>query len=475
MAKCIAASRGWGGVTFDVTTAFLSGKSTSRQIYIRTPHEGLPALPEHGWPALTAPRLLQILKSAYGLTESPRLWYLEALERLSKTPLKELAMCKCVFAAAAAGKTWALLVLHVDDGLLLGNLKDPRFQELRKQIDGMFKIKEWKEVTEKPQPFLGVSITRDTEGNFYDDVSQYIREIKVPELSGQGPLDEKGISLYRQLTQRLRWPAQQTLPQLLYEVSSLAQRVNRATHEDFKEAVELYHKFKTEAEEGRAVLKYPRLDPSENYFYVSYFDASLGKEADGKSQLGAIHFVTTEKARQRPTLAAVVEYATNKSSRVVRSSMAAESASLSLCVDRHLYGRLVFDMLLTGIRDLKDDWRTTMSVPGGIVTDARSLYDHMGSSGQIPTERQTMLDILVAKDHLESRAYELFWVPTHKQYADGLTKKMKNALWEAYCKQPMISLRETESERKLEEHRARLRRDQRQRRKERSKAPKAAA
>ena len=34
------------------------------------------------------------------------------------------------------------------------------------------------------------------------------------------------------------------------------------------------------------------------------------------------------------------------------------------------------------------------------------MYDHMGTTGQIPTERQTMLDLMVARDHLESGAYE---------------------------------------------------------------------
>ena len=149
--------------------------------------------------------------------------------------------------------------------------------------------------------------------------------------------------------------------------------------------------------------------------------------------------------------------------------MSAEACSMSICVDRHLYGRLVIDMMLYGHKTLDENWRTTMGISGGVVTDAKSLYDHMGTTGQIPTERQTMLDLMVARDHLESGAYELFWVPTHRQHADGLTKKMKNILWETFCKLPRISLKETEDERKLEEHRKGLRKAQRQRRKDRMK------
>ena len=60
--------------TFDVKTAFLSGKELGRDLYIKAPREGLPAVA--GWPALEPFRLIQVLKGAYGLTEAPRLWYL---------------------------------------------------------------------------------------------------------------------------------------------------------------------------------------------------------------------------------------------------------------------------------------------------------------------------------------------------------------------------------------------------------------
>ena len=164
--------------------------------------------------------------------------------------------------------------------------------------------------------------------------------------------------------------------------------------------------------------------------------------------------------------ASVVEFTTNKSTRVCRSSMAAEAMSMSLCVDRHLYARLILDMMLWGHRQLGDDWRTTMTVQGGLVTDAKSLYDHLGSTGQVPTERQTMLDLMVARDHLESGAYELYWVPTFRQFGDGLTKRLRNLLWEAFCRNHTISLKETEHERQIEKYRQQLRQQQRQRRKE---------
>ena len=57
--------------TSDVSAAFLCGDATSRQIFVRAPNEGLPAAA--GELAVPGRTLFQILRSAYGLTEAPRL------------------------------------------------------------------------------------------------------------------------------------------------------------------------------------------------------------------------------------------------------------------------------------------------------------------------------------------------------------------------------------------------------------------
>ena len=331
------------------------------------------------------------------------------------------------------------------------------------QINGLFKIKEWKRV---PLTFLGVDLKQSGSG-IMDDMSNYVRNIKVPTVERKAddvPLDAKELTSYRQLVMRMRWPAQLALPQLLYEVSLLAQRVSKATHGDFKEALKLHQKFLQEVEEGRAVLKYPKLDGIP--YLVTFFDASLGKEADGKSQLGAIHFLTDEEVVNGPRPASVVEFSTTKSTRVVRSSMAAESCSMSIAVDRHMYGRLILDMLLRGCYEVKPTWREDCKVKGGLVTDAKSLFDHLNATGHIPQERQTMLDLLAAKHLLDRGLFKLFCVPTHRQFADGLTKRMKDALWAEFVQRGTLSLVETPAERALEEHRRALRKGQRQRRKD---------
>ena len=119
--------------------------------------------------------------------------------------------------------------------------------------------------------FLGVGLRRE-DGGMVDDMSSYIKEIRLPDVKveNMGPaLSEKETTAYRQLTMRLRWPAQQTMPQMLYEVSHLAQRVTRASKDDYKNALKLHGRFLEEASAGRSVLRYPKLGNGK-LFVVSY-------------------------------------------------------------------------------------------------------------------------------------------------------------------------------------------------------------
>ena len=63
-------------------------------------------------------------------------------------------------------------------------------------------------------------------------------------------------------------------------------------------------------------------------------------------------------------------------------------------------------------------------VPGVLVTNAKGLYDHLHKTGSIPSERQTLNDLLIAKDLQEAAAVIIRRVPTSYQLADILTKAM---------------------------------------------------
>jgi hypothetical protein len=163
-------------MVFDVSTAFLSGLEMSREVYAKVPREGLPAVER--WDAVLPFALLRLLKGAYGLTEAPRLWYLRARQLLQKLGFEEMQCARATFVYRLNGVLIAFLVLHVDDGMLFGNMQDGRFRSIREAINRSFNIKFWKVLSEdNPVDYLGLQWTL-VAGNLNIQMNEYISKIE---------------------------------------------------------------------------------------------------------------------------------------------------------------------------------------------------------------------------------------------------------------------------------------------------------
>jgi len=237
MCTSIAASLGWPGQTFDVATAFLSGEKTDRQVYIRAPRDGLPAI--EGMTAVTPLQVMEVVKGAYGLAEAPRLWYLRARKLLEQAGFKELAVSRAVFRLASQdGRLVGLCTLHVDDGLLYGNPKDPTFKSALAQVNRLFNIKEWHSLSaDKGAKYLGAVWRQSADCHtIVMDMAEYISTIEWPEvlrarMPADQPLSPAELTAYRSLLMKLAWPVRHVLPQYAYSVSSLASQSTKATGE----------------------------------------------------------------------------------------------------------------------------------------------------------------------------------------------------------------------------------------------------
>ena len=190
-----------------------------------------------------------------------------------------------------------------------------------------------------------------------------------------------------------------------------------------------------------------------------------------KSQMGIFNLIIDGAVRTREASCNIAEFISATIIRVVRSTMAAESASLSQALDKQLYLRLVMECLLHGEPDLLGDWRKKLLIPGHLVTDAKSLYDHLTTTGSLPKERQTLVDLLCARDLFEAKVITIKWLPNRHMIADCLTKAVApNEVYDLFIKENKFSLVPTEDQVKDEAHRLELRQGQRQRARERKNA-----
>ena len=467
IAVCLSLD-GW---VFDVRTAFLSGGKIEREAYVRAPKEGLPAV--EGLDRVRPYALLRLLKTVYGLTDAPRAWYLKARQVLKSIGFVELRCARAVFVLHMGGKLIALLTLHVDDGMLFGDRTCKIFQRVKADIDRNFNIKIWKYL----QPgaavtYLGMQWTKFAD-RMIIDMDTYLEKIEPvkhvsPKCSDTDKVSEEMSTEFKSVLMKLRWPVSHVIPRFAYAVSSLTQGARDGlTMGTVKSLNRLVKQVQSVVGTPLTKIILRKVDLAKAVV-VTPFDASFAKEPGMKSQGGFMNLVTTSECKEDLTPTSIVEFQSGTITRVVKSTMAAESAEMSVAVDRHLYLRLLLQSLLYGEPSDLTEWRYHLKIPGILVTDAKSLYDHLSTTGSIPKERQTLIDLLVTRDLVENGAVELRWVPTTHMPADMLTKEMvpsdpiKRLLAEG-----VFSVKPTAAEAEGEAHRKALRQGQRKRRKER--------
>ena len=93
----------------------------------------------------------------------------------------------------------------------------------------------------------------------------------------------------------------------------------------------------------------------------------------------------------------IVEFESSTIKRRVKSTMAAESAALGVALDRHLFVRLLLESIIYGEPDYNSSWREKLKIPGIMVTDAASLYDHLHKTGSVPQERQILSFVMTLR------------------------------------------------------------------------------
>ena len=118
---------------------------------------------------------------------------------------------------------------------------------------------------------------------------------------------------------------------------------------------------------------------------VSYADASWANAEKLKSQFGVLVFATWPQVTQTSSLGFLLDWRSGKSSRVCRSTLAAEAMAADEAVDRTMY----MNLFLTEIHPGEPAHRARALFRHLHVTDAKSLYHVICSEN--PTLAQTLL------------------------------------------------------------------------------------
>eukprot|EP00971_Amphidinium_carterae_P252672 5016376-Amphidinium_carterae.4 len=140
--------------------------------------------------------------------------------------------------------------------------------------------------------------------------------------------------------------------------------------------------------------------------------------------------------------------------------MAAESAALAEALDAHLYGRVSRQTMCNTSWQTMREWQKQLldtSQQGVLVTDGKSLFDHLNSSAANPSEKQVMLDLIFVREEVERGLVSVQWVPGSHQ-----VMKPTAVICELH-RTGMYSLTQGTGEAEEEARKALLRKGQRQR------------
>ena len=427
----------WAG---DVSTAFLQGvQDTSErpeELFLLPPQDGLTKLAQ----TFKAP-LYRVKGNIYGLASAPRTWYKEVCRRLLSINFTQHSLDHLLFYKRVNDRLMAVCIVYVDD-VLLACRQDYNKDEL---LD-LFKWGSSKQLSmDEPLEFKGKEINLVMSNDKYHlKVTQkrFIQNTEPGKVArgrvAEGPpLNPQEQTEFRSVTGSLQWLAGQTRP----DIAAWVSLANRGKETGPAELSQLYQVLDYVRDTEDLGLTFQDVAVNKATTIIGYADSSWANAAKCASQQGSIVMLTTPHCTQVPTKGNIIDWRSNRSSRICRSTLAAEAIACDDCVDRAYFVNVTLAEILTGTPPHKDPgkWRLRQLQ----VTDCRSLFDAVSAENPRTTEKRTYVDIRSIQEFIGVET--IYWTPTTLMFADGLTKATK-VLREVFAKwlgKPYVQLRET--------------------------------
>ena len=399
----------WNG---DCKSAFLQGEPDTERpvhIYMRPPTDdiALAAVPQ--W--CDRELLYELTAPVYGQANAPRRWFLHVLKVLTGLAWEQHTLDPCCFIQRKGSQVVALLGVHVDD-IICCCL--PGHEELLEQVRSSFAWgSEWEH---DDFIFVGRRISRQEDGGYKIDQTHYVAEVSLTKinLEPEASLNDHPelITEFRSGIGSLQWLAGTMRGDLSSDVSLLQKPPKELKVADLKEVNKVLKYVRATAD------AYYKVTPIkvENLIFLAYGDSGFANAPNNKSQGGYVILATDKAVLSEERPASLLEWKSYRHQRVLRSTLAAEAASLDKAQDMGHFMACVFSEMVDGNHRASTSLTIFEVIP---VTDARSLWDAIHRLSTTFSEKRVEIDV----SNLRSTCRSLRWVPTEKQHADVMTKR----------------------------------------------------
>ena len=465
----------WRVSAGDIQCAFLTGSYLSREeeLYIHQPPTG--------FPGMKPGQLVRVKKNIFGLATSPREWWLDLQEGITKIDIEidkghfrfeQCPLDPCIFVLKEyrggkfVGAPRGYVGTHVDDLLVIAPGSVSMLVE--QALGQAFPVGDWESELFN---YLGSEIYYgDNEAVLSQQAYAESRLFSLDVPRGVDDNDLAGPDLVadnRSLVGALSWLSAQSRPDLTCSVSMAQQVQKQPTFADIRFTNSVAKKATDFKEEG---LRFRPID-SKDLLIIVYHDAGWANAVDathdeegfelteddkmaGLQQEGPFVQKSGRKAKRDNTKVAsqlgdlivfaekkcvmgeagsfsVLDWKSRAGQRVCRSTFSAETQACIEGAEAGQHVRALFETLASGELVRVEDSR----IPMICLSDCRSLYDHVHKQGipRVPSDRRLAVDLAALRQTLKAEQWSaklpLGWVASSYQLADILTKPQDPARW----------------------------------------------
>ena len=402
----IGASQGHVFQTADVQRAFLQSDIISRDVYVKPP-------PEMNLPKS---RVLKLKRTAYGLVDASRQYYLKQARELISQDFKPSKLDPALFIHKKQGQEMydVATAVHVDDALSVGQEK--AVNKAQTFLNNKFT---YGTVERLPFRFLGHNYKQDQEGNLSMDTAHYVENLELPDpglyshLTKQDILPDDLQTVFRSMASKLNTVSRSVRPDFSYQAKYLTTRYGKATKSDLTQAVKLMKKAKEESTE----VSIPNIGEPEDWLLVGVADASHRKGAELFAVGGHVLILMNKHSQA----ASVLHWSSKKIDRVCQSSSAAETIALEKLFSTIYFTRnLLKELCGERVKDLKCI----------AMTDNQALYSNIHHLKSNTEDFRLQSDIISIRQSIENDkiVQELRYCHSEENISDCLTKVTKNGI-----------------------------------------------
>jgi transposase InsO family protein len=366
--------------------------------------------------------LFKLIKALYGLRQSPILWYKTLKQFLIELGYQPLVIDCCVF-IKFTDTTPIIVCIYVDDTIIsMSELNEKIWFNDLEQIKLKFELKDLgmidkvlginvnhdhhhQTLTLSQEPYVKTLLTefKLTPKQVTNPIANDTANIVNEQIYTKGnELNQKEQAMFRSIIGALSYLSSRTRPDISFIVNLLSRFCNQAYEAHLTAAVRVIQ-YVDHTKHFCITFKHdPNIMSYDQYKIVASCDASHGNNMLFKSTLAYMISVNNN----------VIGWASTKSKVPSLSSTESEYYALTLTTQEVLYTRAVIHEILN------------VQIAPIISIDNRAAIEIASNIRHFKRTKHINIKFHFIKFYVDNKTISIKWIPTNKNVADFLTKRM---------------------------------------------------